>query len=62
MGPSAMEVEQGYQQLKKELGLDHFEGRSLRGLHYHITLCFMPFVILQLAKKTTNDFQKVHYQ
>lgn len=28
-------IEQGYQQLKQELGLDHFEGRSWRGLHHH---------------------------
>ena len=28
-------VEQGYQQIKSELGLDHFEGRSWIGLHHH---------------------------
>ena len=27
--------EQAHQQLKEELGLDHFEGRSWRGLHRH---------------------------
>jgi SRSO17 transposase len=26
-------VEQGYQQMKEELGLAHFEGRSWRGFH-----------------------------
>ncbi len=31
-------IEQGYQQLKEQLGLDHFEGRSWRGLHHHLTL------------------------
>ncbi len=41
-------VEQGYQQLKEELGLDHFEGRSWRGLHHHITLCYMAFCFLVL--------------
>lgn len=46
-------IEQNYQQLKEELGLDHFEGRSWRGLHHHITLCFMAydFLILQKGKK-----------
>ena len=34
-------VEQGYQQLKGELGLDHFEGRSWPGFHHHATLCFL---------------------
>ena len=28
-------IEQGYQQMKEELGLDHFEGRSWRGFHHH---------------------------
>ena len=28
-------VEQGYQQMKEELGLNHFEGRSWRGFHHH---------------------------
>ena len=31
-------VEQGYQQMKEELGLEHFEGRSWRGWHHHVTL------------------------
>lgn len=43
-------VEQGYQQLKEELGLDHFEGRSWRGLHHHVTLCFMAYAFLVLLK------------
>lgn len=48
-------IEQGYQQLKEELGLDHFEGRSWRGLHHHLTLCFLAFCFLtrlRASKKT----------
>ena len=50
-------IEQGYQQLKEELGLDHFEGRSWRGLHHHLTLCFLAYAFLarlrlQTPKKT----------
>jgi len=44
-------IEQGYQQLKEELGLDHFEGRSWRGLHHHITLCFMAYAFLILLRQ-----------
>lgn len=44
------EIEQGYQQLKEELGLDHYEGRSWQGLHHHLTLCFMAYGFLQLLK------------
>src|SRR3712207_9016886 len=30
--------EQMHQQMKDELGLEHFEGRSWRGLHHHALL------------------------
>ena len=39
--------EQAHQQLKDELGLDHFEGRSWRGLHHHALLCQLAFAFLQ---------------
>ncbi len=39
--------EQMHQQLKDELGLDHFEGRSWRGLHHHLLLCQLAFAFLQ---------------
>jgi SRSO17 transposase len=39
--------EQMHQQLKDELGLDHFEGRSWRGLHHHALLCLPAFAFLQ---------------
>jgi SRSO17 transposase len=45
------QIEQGYQQLKEELGLDHFEGRSWRGLHHHLTLCFLAYGFLQLLRQ-----------
>lgn len=36
-------IEQGYQQLKEELGLDHHEGRSWPGWHRHVFLVFLTF-------------------
>ena len=39
--------EQAHQQLKDELGLDHFEGRSWLGLHHHALLSLMAFAWLQ---------------
>jgi SRSO17 transposase len=39
--------EQGHQQLKEELGLDHFEGRSWLGLHHHALLTMIAFAFLQ---------------
>src|SRR3954465_11571316 len=34
-------VEQDYQQMKEELGLDHFEGRSWTGWHHHVTMVML---------------------
>jgi len=42
--------EQVHQQLKEELGLDHFEGRSWRGLHHHALLCQMALAFLQFLR------------
>ena len=54
-GHQRLQVEQGYQQMKKELGLDHFEGRSWRGLHHHLTLCFMAYGFLRLEQATKKS-------
>ncbi|RYD92940.1 MAG: IS701 family transposase, partial [Sphingobacteriales bacterium] len=39
--------EQAHQQLKDELGLDHYEGRSWLGLHHHALLTMIAFSYLQ---------------
>jgi SRSO17 transposase len=39
--------EQGHQQLKQELGLDGFEGRSWTGLHRHALMTCIAFAYLQ---------------
>lgn len=39
--------EQTHQQLKEELGMDHFEGRSWTGLHRHALMTMMACVFLQ---------------
>ncbi len=44
-------IEQSYQQMKGELGLDHFEGRSWRGWHHHVTLVFVAWAFLQLQRR-----------
>lgn len=36
-------IEQEYRELKDELGLDHFEGRSWPGWHHHVTLATMAY-------------------
>ena len=39
--------EQAHQQMKEELGLDHFEGRSWLGLHHHVLMTMLAFAFLQ---------------
>jgi SRSO17 transposase len=39
--------EQGHQQTKEELGLDHFEGRSWTGLHRHALMTMIAYAFLQ---------------
>ena len=39
--------EQAHQQLKDELGLDHYEGRSWLGRHHHALLTMIAFTYLQ---------------
>lgn len=39
--------EQAHQQMKEELGLDHYEGRSWLGLHHHALLSLIAFCFLQ---------------
>ena len=43
-------VEQDYRELKDELGLDHFEGRSWQGFHHHVALVTTAFVFLRLEQ------------
>lgn len=46
-------TERMYQDLKGELGLDHFEGRSFRGWHHHVSVvlsCFS-FVLAERARR-----------
>jgi SRSO17 transposase len=40
-------IEQQYQELKDELGLDHFEGRSLPGWQRHVVLTAIAYSFLQ---------------
>ena len=39
-------VERDYQDLKQEVGLDHYEGRGWRGFHHHATLCIAAYGFL----------------
>jgi SRSO17 transposase len=44
-------IEQQYQELKTELGLDHFEGRSFPGWQHHVVLSALAYTFLQKERR-----------
>src|SRR4051794_30388835 len=48
-------VEQGYQQMKEELGLNQFEGRSWRGVHHHACLVMLAYGFLVLEQVRAKE-------
>jgi hypothetical protein len=45
-------IERDYEELKQEVGLGHFEGRSWRGFHHHATLCIAAYAFLISERQT----------
>ena len=50
--------EQAHQQLKEELGLDHFEGRSWTGLHRHALMTMIAYAFLQTRRLAQTPRKK----
>lgn len=50
--------EQAHQQLKEELGLDHFEGRSWHGLHRHALMTMIAYAFLQSRRLAQASREK----
>src|SRR5262249_31713675 len=47
-----------HQQMKEELGLDHFEGRSWQGLHRHALMTMIAYAFLQHRRLATARREK----
>ena len=47
--------ELGHRELKQEVGLSHFEGRSWQGLNHHATLCLVALLFLQWLRLAQLD-------
>ncbi|QVL34876.1 transposase [Telmatocola sphagniphila] len=45
-------IEHSYRELKDELGLDNFEGRSWRGWNHHVVLVLMAYAFLQNIRRS----------
>jgi SRSO17 transposase len=50
---------QAHQQMKEELGLDHCEGRSWRGLHRHVLMTMLAFAFLQHRRLGASEGKTV---
>ncbi len=48
-------VEQGYRDLKQEVGLGDYEGRGWRGFHHHVTLTFAAYGFLVMRRCQTRE-------
>ena len=53
-------IERDYQELKQELGLGHFEGRSWRGFHHHATLCIAAYSFLVTERLVAQKKTPAH--
>lgn len=56
-------IEQQYQQLKTELGLDHFEGRTYAGWTHHVVVSAVAYAFLQqerMVAVSALTFEAVH--
>jgi SRSO17 transposase len=53
-------TERAYQDLKGELGLDHFEGRTFPGWHHHVSvaLCCFSFVVAEKLRTFFSTFRR----
>ena len=51
LGKLRWRIEHDYRELKDALGLDHFEGRSYRGWHHHVTLVSVAHAFLTLERQ-----------
>ncbi|PNY79721.1 IS701 family transposase [Deinococcus koreensis] len=47
--------ELGHRELKQEVGLHHFEGRTWQGLHHHAALCLVALLFLQGLRLAQPD-------
>jgi hypothetical protein len=48
-------IEQHYQDLKTELGLDHFEGRTYPGWQHHQVISAVAYAFLQAERRRPRD-------
>ena len=53
-------IERDYQEMKGEIGLDHYEGRTWRGFHHHVTLCAVAHGFLAIHRQLSPPKRQDH--
>ena len=56
------QIERDYQELKDELGLNHYEGRNWRGFHHHASLCIAAYAFLVAERLEHPEGEKKNTQ
>lgn len=51
-------VERDYQDLKQEIGLGDYQGRTWTGFHHHLTLCMAAMVYLALQRRVFSPVER----
>jgi SRSO17 transposase len=54
-------IEQCFEELKMDLGMDHYEVRKYRGWHHHISTCMMAHFFLWHLKIRLGKKSTIHY-
>jgi SRSO17 transposase len=54
-------IERDYQELKDEIGLDHYEGRGWRGFHHHGVLCIAAYAHLMAERARLSPPQPLAF-
>jgi SRSO17 transposase len=54
-------IERDYQEMKDELGMDHYEGRGWRGFHHHLSLCAATyaFIVAERSRLSPPTVQSI---
>jgi len=53
-------IERDYQEMKQQLGLNQYEGRSWRGFHHHASLCIAAYGFLVIQRLSYPSRKKTH--